>query len=156
MKRIKCPVLLLLLAMLMLTGCKAIMSIEIYLNNGEGVKASLDIVDRSRIQVDDDSGRIYVVRGDSVLLEGRFFTQGEFASYMEELSAKYRVEVLNAVPEESPSYYSFEAAVDGQIQYGFLEKIVGSDQTSVLMLASELSYEEAEEVFGQLHFDRIK
>ncbi len=157
MKKLKYPVLLSLLVMLFLAGCEATeMSMEIFLNNNEGVKASLDIVDHSRLKLDENSGRIYVVRGDTVLLEGRFFTQGEFSSYIEEISAKYSVKILKAVPEESPSFYSFEAAVDDQIQYGFLEKIVGSDQTSILMVSPDLSYEEAEELFGQLHFERIK
>lgn len=157
MKKLKCRVLLLLAAMLMLTGCGATgMSIEIFFDNGEGVKASLDIVDRSRIKVDNDSGMFYVVRRDDVLFEGVFFTHDEFSSYIEEIRAKDSVKILEAVPEQSPSHYSFEVTVHNQVQYGFLEKIAGSDQTSILLISPELSYEEAEELFGQLHFDRIK
>ena len=156
MKKLKCQLVLPLFVVLFLSGCEARMFIEIFLNNDEGVEVSLDIADHSRLKIDDESGIIYVVRGDAVLLEGCFFTQGEFSSYIEEISAKYSVNILKAAPEESPSYYSFEATVDNQIEYGFLEKIEGSDQTSVLFVSLDLSYEEAEEVFGQLHFDRIK
>jgi len=157
MKKMNNQLLFSFLIILILSGCEATgMSIEIFFNNGEGVKASLDIVDQSRIKVDGDSGAFYVVRRDAVLLKGLFFTEGEFSSYIDEISVMDNVNILKSIPEDSPSYYSFEYTEDGKVQYGFLEKIVDSDLTSILLVAPDLPYSEAEELFRQLHFVRIK
>lgn len=143
------------LMILGITACTTTVSMDFFLDNGEAVRVTLDDADGNRISFDRDTDAFIIQKDGKTQLEGGFFTKGEFDEYVENvLSAG--ADVLRAEPEDDPALYIFRYDGTDAREYVFLQKIEGSDVTSVSLYAQNVVYKEIEAVFNRIHFERVE
>lgn len=135
---------------LSLCACISYMYMEIDLDNGEKIGVKIDIKDGESISFEDSA--LIVRRGSAVLLEGGFFTNGEFDACAAQMSGDESMEILRMRPSEEPAFYLFQYETSSGTACGFLEKIEGSELSSVLLCTQSMSLESAEALYQQLHF----
>lgn len=148
--------LMLLLLTSGLTACATYMSMEIFIDNGDAVKIGLDIVDGERLSFEDIENNSFSIRkGETELMSGLFFVNGEFDEYIAKALSYEGVFLIEATPEHDPSFYCFEFPGESGTEYGFLRKIEGCGLSSVVLFSNDLPYQEANAIFQRLHFDKI-
>lgn len=147
--------LLVALMLLSITACTTTMSADFFLDNGEAVRVTLDATDGSSLSFDRDADTFLIQKDGKSLLEGGFFTNGQFDEYAENVISA-GADVLRAEPEDDPTLYVFRYDGTEAREYVFLQKIEGSDVTSVSLYAQNVVYKEIDGVFNHIHFERVE
>ncbi len=144
-----------LILILEITACSTSSSLDLFLDNGEAIRVILDTTDHTKLSFDDTTHTFSIQKDGIDLLHGGVFTNGEFEEYAEHVIS-VGAEILTAEPEESPTLYIFKYDGPDAREYVFLQKVEGSDLSSVSLYAENTTYKEAETVFHYLSFERIE
>lgn len=133
--------------LLCLTACEVHMSLSFNVDTGDAVKATLDVENGTCLVPEEDG--FAVGRDGQTLLSGRFI---HFEEYFDYVLSFDDLEVYEITPEDdTPTYYFFEASGEEGDLLIFLTQVEDSP-TGVVLRATGISVEEAEDTFLHLHF----
>ncbi|WP_343209437.1 hypothetical protein [Anaerolentibacter hominis] len=148
-KRVILMASLCLILMLSLTACHSSKSFTFQIENGEKIQVKLDTTDGYDLL--QESGTITVQKDGEDILNGVFLLPDGYSSYETAITSSSEVDILEAAPEDAPTYYLYQFEGEAGTETTFLFKIEGAE--TGMIIGSLASREEAEAAFGLLEFE---
>lgn len=152
-KKLIFPVLsMCLVLMLSLTACQTSKSYSFQIDNGEKIKISLNTTDGYDLL--QKEGVFTIQKDEKDILKGYFLSAEGYEQKVAAVNATKEVEMIEATPEGSPTFYCYQLKSAAWIETDFLFRVEGA-QTGA-MIGSLATLEEAKAAFALLEFEKLE
>ena len=141
---------ILMLMVLMLTGCETNLAYTFNIETGEQVKVQLDTTNGQKLKQED--GRFMVnTEEDEAMSIGVFFLPEVFNELYDGVSEMDGVTILEENKESEPAYIFYQVDTDGSMEWNYLVKI--KDAEVGVVVSNVTSQESAQTVMELLTFE---